>query len=76
MAYDEYLLKRNMDDIFEDMVQDKDGATNKESANVTSLGVENATINPRFEGGPHPELNHLPDLTITSTEKQKLLNFS
>ena len=55
-----------MDDIFEDMVQDKE--TNKESGgNITSLGIENQTVNPRFEGGPHPQLHHLPSLKVTSS---------
>lgn len=75
--YDEYLLKRNMDDIFEDIIDNKNTDKEKDSGiGVSSLGHENLVVNPRFEGGPHPELNYLPDVPLSSLDRQKLLNFS
>lgn len=53
----------------------KDGK-DKDVLGVSSLGLENLTVNPRFEGGPHALHNYLPDYKITSDHSQKLLNFS
>lgn len=71
-----------MDDIFEDIVggveavkqphKEKEGT----SLGSSSLGLENLTVNPKFEGGPHSLHNYLPDVNITSSERQKLLNFT
>lgn len=73
------MLRRNIDDIFEDIVgaeapkdhKDKEGALG-----LSSLGTENLTVNPKFEGGPHALHNYLPDFKVTSCHEQKLLNFS
>jgi hypothetical protein len=40
------------------------------------MGLENITVHPKFEGGPHILHNELPDIIITSKENQKLLNFT
>lgn len=33
------------------------------------------TLNPRFEGGPYPHLNYLPEISLTSEKEEKILNF-
>lgn len=76
--YDEYVLRRNMDDIFEEMVAADAPKEQKEKdgPGVSSLGLENVTVNPKFEGGPHMLHNYLPDIKVTSHHSQKLINFS
>jgi hypothetical protein len=41
-----------------------------------ALGLDNITVNPKFEGGPHIFYNYLPEITVTSKQNQKLLDFS
>ncbi len=68
-----------MDDIFEDIVSGGDAPKDpkeKEGLGVSSLGLQNLTVNPKFEGGPHALHNYLPDVRVTSEHTQKLLNFS
>lgn len=67
-----------MDDIFEEMVGAEAPKEQKEKDGhgVSSLGLENVTVNPKFEGGPHMLHNYLPEIPITSHHRQKLINFS
>ena len=68
-----------MDDIFDEIVGGADAPKEpkeKDGLGVSSLGLENLTVNPKVEGGPHVLHNYLPDIQITSHHTQKLLNFS
>lgn len=77
------MLKRNMDDIFEEIVgggsvvkEEKKEKQEKGNVVGSSLGTENIMINPKFEGGPYVLLNYLPEIKITSRSSQRMLDFS
>jgi hypothetical protein len=72
--YDEYLLRKNMDAIFDDMMGDESGNP-KETVAVNTIGLENLVINPRFEGGPHIKVAIFPKVPLTSQKGQHLVNF-
>ena len=74
--YDEYLLRKNMDAIFDDMMGGDENGHVKEASPVNTIAIEHLVVNPRFEGGPHIRTTIFPELPLTSDRRQHLLNFS
>lgn len=74
--YDEYLLRKNMDAIFDDMIGGDENGHLKEASPVNTVALENIVVNPRFEGGPHIRTKIHPELPVTSQKRQHLVNFS
>ena len=53
-----------MDAIFDDMMGDEAG-NSKEAVPVSTVGIENLVVNPRFEGGPHVRPSIFPEVPVT-----------
>ena len=46
--YDEYLLRKNMDAIFDDMMGADENGHVKEASPVNSIAIQNLVVNPKF----------------------------
>jgi hypothetical protein len=74
--YDEYLLRKNMDAIFDDMIGGDENGHVKEASPVNTIAIENLVVNPRYEGGPHIKTKLYPEVQVTSNRHLNLVNFT